>query len=65
MKVKEIPVENLTLEGLVGLVQDGATGIVDGDKRVLQTVLRSISEELVAAWETNPEAFEAFLESLN
>ena len=65
MKVKEIPVENLTLEGLMELLQGGVKGIVDGDKRVLRSVLRTISEELVAAWETNPEAFEAFLESLN
>ena len=65
MKVKEIPVENLTLEGLMELLQGGVKGIVDGDKRVLRSVLRSISEELVAALETKPEAFEAFLKSLS
>ena len=64
MKVKEIPVEHLTVEGLMELLQGGVKGIVDGDKRVLRSTLRSISEELVAALKTKPAAFEAFLESL-
>ncbi len=64
VKVKEVPFGNLTLEVLVELQQDGVKAIVDGDKGVLRAALRSISEELVAVLETNPEAFEAFLKSL-
>jgi len=62
--VKEVPFENPTLQVLVELQQDGLKAIAAEDKGVLRVALRSISEELGAALETNPEAFQAFLKSL-
>ena len=38
MKVEEVPFENLTVEELVELAQNGAKAIVDGDKRVVRIV---------------------------
>jgi len=38
MKIEELPFENLTVEELMELVQNGAKAIVDGDKRVVQII---------------------------
>jgi hypothetical protein len=52
MKVEEVPFENLTLEELMELAQNGAKAIVDGDKRVV----RIIPEGLVDGIKIKAEA---------
>lgn len=44
MKVEEVPFENLTLEELMELAQNGARAIVDGDKRVVRIVPEGLVE---------------------
>jgi len=52
MKVEEVAFENLTVEELMELAQNGAKAIVDGDKRVVQI----IPDGLVDAIERKAEA---------
>jgi len=58
MKLKEIPLENLTVGALMELQRHGVKGIIDGDKKVL----RIIWENELDTLETK---FEVLLERLN
>jgi len=51
MKVEEVAFENLTVEELMELAQNGAKAIVDGDKKVL----RMIREDELDTLETKLE----------
>ena len=52
MKVEEVPFENLTLEELMRLAQNGAKAIVDGDKRVVRITPQGLVEGIKIKAET-------------
>jgi len=60
MKVEEVPFENLTIEELMELAQNGARAIVDGDKKVFRIMPRRSVDNLQA----ESEALNVFLAAL-
>jgi len=58
MKVNEIPLEDLTMGGLMELQRHGVKGIIDGDKRVFRIIWED-------GLDTLEPRFEVLLQRLN